>query len=98
MAKFIMTMGEKTLQLLAAEAEKRNVSVQEFLRAVVVPEWVRSSSLDPSVMQPARREIDSQMKRPSEYDPRHEPVLMPSIEQSKRQLANYLWSSAAKDD
>ena len=97
MTKFIMTMGDKTLQLLAAEAEKRNVRVQELLRAVIVPEWVRSH-LDARVIEPALKEIDSEMKRPSVYDLRRDPVLESSTARSKRQLANYLWSSAIKDD
>ncbi|HEX4920385.1 MAG TPA: hypothetical protein VFV92_06550 [Candidatus Bathyarchaeia archaeon] len=97
MAKFIMTMGDKTLRLLAEEAQKRNVRVQELLRAVIVPEWVRSH-LDAGVTEPALKEIDSQMRRSSAHNLRQELVLHSSGDRSKRQLANYLWSSTIKDD
>ena len=97
MAKFIMTVGDKTLQLLDAEAEKRNVSVQELLRAVIVPEWVRSN-LGTSVAQTAKGEVDSQIMSPSVYRMQREPVLQPSIDRSKRQLANYLWYSTVKPE
>ena len=41
MAKFIMTVGDETLRVLTTEAEKRNLRVQQLIRAVIVPEWVR---------------------------------------------------------
>ena len=41
MAKFILSVGEGTFKLLASEAKIRDVTVQQLLRAVIVPEWVR---------------------------------------------------------
>jgi len=43
MAKFIMSVGDETLRVLTTEAEKRNVRVQQLIRAVIVPEWVRDN-------------------------------------------------------
>lgn len=97
MAKFIMSMGDKTLQLLSAEAEKRNVRVQELLRAVIVPEWVRDN-LETSHREPTGREINPRMNRQSISNPRQQPALESTIHRSKRQLANYLWSFPVESD
>jgi hypothetical protein len=43
MAKFILTVGEDMFKLLASEAERRDVTVQQLLRAVVVPDWVKDN-------------------------------------------------------
>lgn len=41
MAKFIMSMGNEVFNVLTVEARNRDVSVQQLLRAVVVPDWIR---------------------------------------------------------
>ena len=43
MAKFIMSIGDEAFKLLASEADNRDVTVQQLLRAVVVPEWIRGN-------------------------------------------------------
>jgi len=40
MSKFIMSVGEDAYQVLQLEATRRWISVQELLRAVIIPEWV----------------------------------------------------------
>ena len=40
MSKFIMTLGDGAYQVLQLEATRRWISVQELLRAVIIPEWV----------------------------------------------------------
>ena len=64
MAKFIMSIGDEAYKLLGVEAKTRDVTVQQLLRAVIVPEWIKenmelqpqaeSSPLRPSIygMQP----------------------------------------------
>jgi len=52
MAKVILSVREETFRVLATEARKRDVNVQQLLRAVIVPEWVREN-LDMSPPQPA---------------------------------------------
>ena len=43
MAKFIMSIGDTAYHVLANEAKNRDVTVQQLLRAVVVPEWIRQN-------------------------------------------------------
>ncbi|TMI47736.1 hypothetical protein E6H17_05315 [Candidatus Bathyarchaeota archaeon] len=40
MSKFIMSVGDDAYQVLQLEATRRLISVQELLRAVIIPEWV----------------------------------------------------------
>jgi hypothetical protein len=42
-SKFILSVGDETFRVLATEARKRDVTVQQLLRAVIVPEWVREN-------------------------------------------------------
>jgi hypothetical protein len=44
MAKFILSVGDGTFKILASEARRRDVTVQQLLRAVIVPEWVRENA------------------------------------------------------
>jgi|GEM_PF-1857660 hypothetical protein len=43
MAKFILSVGDGTFKILESEAKRRDVTVQQLLRAVIVPEWVREN-------------------------------------------------------
>jgi hypothetical protein len=43
MAKFIMSIGEEAFKLLSFEAKNRDVTVQQLLRAVIVPEWIKQN-------------------------------------------------------
>ncbi|HEV2120285.1 MAG TPA: hypothetical protein VGS11_09320 [Candidatus Bathyarchaeia archaeon] len=40
-AKFMAAVTEETFQVMLGEAKSRGISVQELLRAVIIPEWVR---------------------------------------------------------
>jgi len=44
MAKFIMSIGDTAFGILANEAKNRDVTVQQLLRAVVVPDWIRQNA------------------------------------------------------
>jgi hypothetical protein len=92
MAKFIMSVGDETLRILTTEAEKRNVRVQQLIRAVIVPEWVRDN-LMMSGIQSDRREIAAHLTRPSAYNMRREPVLQASMDRVRRRRANSLRST-----
>ena len=83
MPKFIMCIGDETLRILATEAEKRDVKVQQLIRAVIVPEWVRNN-LDTSTASPAGRELGSQLTRPSVYNMQRESVLQSSMDRVRR--------------
>jgi hypothetical protein len=89
MAKFIMTVGDETLRVLTTEAEKRNLRVQQLLRAVIVPEWVKEN-LQMSSTEPSHREIDPHLTRPSVYNIQREPVLQASMDRIRRRRANVL--------
>src|SRR5436853_2576060 len=44
MAKFIMSIGDNAYDVLANEAKNRDVTVQQLLRAVVVPDWIKQNA------------------------------------------------------
>ena len=59
MAKLMLSLGDQTYHVLAMEAKSRDVTVQQLIRALIVPEWVRqnvpyesSKSASPRVLQP----------------------------------------------
>lgn len=82
-AKFIMTVGDETLRVLTTEAEKRNLRVQQLIRAVIIPEWVRHH-LAMSGVHSDRKEIASHLTRPSVYDLQREPVLQARMNRNRR--------------
>jgi len=41
MKKFMMTINAQVFHLLEEEAKDREVSVQEFVRAVILPYWLK---------------------------------------------------------
>lgn len=87
MAKFIMSVGDETLRVLSTEAEKRNVRVQQLIRAVIVPEWVRNNLVS-GAAELARREIDIKLTRPSVYNLQRDPMLESSMDRVRRRRAN----------
>ncbi|OLC63444.1 hypothetical protein AUH73_02250 [archaeon 13_1_40CM_4_53_4] len=43
MSKFIMSLGHVAYEILQLEAARRYITVQELLRAVIIPEWVEQN-------------------------------------------------------
>jgi len=43
MPKFIQTLRETQYAFLKSEADKRGITLQELIRAVIVPSWVSST-------------------------------------------------------
>ena len=43
MAKFIMSIGDEAFKVLGLEAKNRDVTVQQLLRAVIVPDWIKQN-------------------------------------------------------
>jgi hypothetical protein len=39
----MLSLRDVNFRLLVLEAQKRGISVQELLRAVIIPEWVRNN-------------------------------------------------------
>lgn len=83
MAKFIMSVGDETLQVLTTEAEKRNLRVQQLIRAVIVPEWVKAN-LATTGEKLDRREMASHLTRPSVYEMQREPPFRARTDRIRR--------------
>jgi len=88
----MMSVGDETLRVLTTEAEKRNVRVQQLIRAVIVPEWVMAN-LGISGIRSDRREIAPQLTRPSVYNMQRESVLEASMDRVRRRRVNSLPST-----
>lgn len=43
MAKFIFSLGDANFRVLVAEAKTRDITIQELIRAVIIPDWMRTS-------------------------------------------------------
>ena len=41
MPKFMVSLRDENFQLLTFEARERGISLQELIRAVIIPDWVR---------------------------------------------------------
>ena len=48
MAKFMLSLRDENFKLLTNEAEDRGITVQELIRAVIIPDWVK---LNPTTKQ-----------------------------------------------
>jgi hypothetical protein len=57
--KVMVAFGQQTFDLLDGEAKERGVTVQELLRAVIIPDWFRTHGelLTKITMPEARRGI-----------------------------------------
>ena len=47
LAKFMLSMGDQYSQLLVTEAKSRGITIQELIRAVIVPDWARENLQGP---------------------------------------------------
>jgi len=43
--KILQSFGEETFLILENEAKKRDIKVQELIRTVIVPEWLKKEGL-----------------------------------------------------
>src|SRR5437660_12928838 len=41
LTKFMMSLRDESFELLQPEAEDRGISIQELIRAVIIPDWVK---------------------------------------------------------
>jgi len=73
-AKFMLSVHEESFKTIAAEANDRGISVQELLRAVVVPDWVRDN-IDPSAQRRSLREVAARLKSRSKSSPERDPFV-----------------------
>ena len=73
-AKFMLSVREESFTTISAEAKARGISVQELLRAVVVPDWVRDN-IDPSAQRRSLREVAARLKSRSKSSPERDPFV-----------------------
>lgn len=73
MAKFIMSIGNEAFKLLGSEAKERDVTVQQLLRAVIVPDWIKQHLDDQTSI--AQASLDLTGYRPPQKD--SHPLLSP---------------------
>jgi len=45
MAKLMVSIRDESYRLLSFEARERGITLQELIRAVIVPEWVRGTNM-----------------------------------------------------
>ncbi len=43
MAKLMLSIGDQCFNLLAEEAKRRDITVQQLIRAVVLPDWIKQN-------------------------------------------------------
>ena len=68
--KVMVAFGQQTFDLLDGEAKERGVTVQELLRAVIIPDWFRTHGelLTRTAMPEAKRRIQRLTKTESSLD------------------------------
>jgi hypothetical protein len=81
MAKFILSVGDGTFKILESEAKRRDVTVQQLLRAVIVPEWVRENAEENPRSMPTMqtREIAPHLMRESIYPSQRDQMLETNV-------------------
>jgi len=43
MRRFIMSLGDDSFRFTVSEAKSRGISLQQLIRAVIIPEWIEKS-------------------------------------------------------
>ena len=56
MSKFVVSFRDESFRLLAFEARNRGITIQELLRAVIVPDWIRISNVSETYTESRRRQ------------------------------------------
>src|SRR5213592_2832603 len=73
-AKFMLSVHEESFTTISAEASDRGISVQELLRAVVVPDWVKDN-IDPSAKRRSLREVAARLKSRAKSSAQRDPFV-----------------------
>src|SRR6266571_6491461 len=73
-AKFMLSIREESYRIISAEARERGVTVQELLRAVILPEWVKENIV-PSTLQQPLREVARRRSNDSTLSAQREPFV-----------------------
>jgi len=81
-AKFMLSIREESFRIVLSEAQERGVSVQELVRAVIIPEWVRENLKSSPVVQ-LGREARSGISTPAMSMDRPDPFLKFSVARTR---------------
>ncbi|PYX53180.1 MAG: hypothetical protein DMG73_21010 [Acidobacteria bacterium] len=60
LAKFMLSLRDENFKLLTNEAEDRGITVQELIRAVIIPDWVK-------INPPAKQNINGNTEKIRPY-------------------------------
>ena len=82
MNKIMLSLAEETFFAVSSQAKKRGISVQELLRAVIVPEWVKEN-LRPHTISPRSVEIALEPSAPQMNPYRRNRILDITVGQLK---------------
>jgi len=63
MEKLLVSLREETLRTITLEAQRRGISVQELLRAVIIPDWIIANLRRPIQTLVAPPEPESKTRR-----------------------------------
>jgi hypothetical protein len=44
MAKFMLSLRDENFKILVSEAQDRGITIQELIRAVIIPDWVKEAT------------------------------------------------------
>ena len=59
MAKFIFSLGDANFRLLQAEAKARDITIQELIRAVIIPDWMKINLENKALVSPTTSLLSS---------------------------------------
>ncbi len=63
MKRFLMSLGDENFKFTCSEAKSRGISVQQLIRAVIIPEWVaKRKPIDVSPLL-SSRELSASLSR-----------------------------------
>jgi len=71
MAKIMVVVGDGNFQVLSIEAEDRGITIQELIRAVIIPDWSRDSSIPKSRPERSPIQVPPPRQRTGLPLPRH---------------------------
>jgi hypothetical protein len=82
MNKIMLSLAEETFLKVSSQAKKRGISIQELLRAVIVPEWVKEN-LHQHTLSPRTTEIAIEPAAPQMNLYQRHPILDITVGQLK---------------
>ena len=63
MAKIMVAIRDENFRLLSIEAASRGITIQELIRAVIVPDWVRNGGIPKARPEGSSPQVSQQEQR-----------------------------------